>query len=113
MSRSRLPVFIVISLASAAGCGRAHLGPRFGDRYRAAFEAQAESRQSEEPGPLDAHDAKGILARHRGVKGAGGGGADGGGGAPAVGLVIGGGGGGSEGGYGADGNPNPIKLEAK
>lgn len=70
MSRT-LPAFIVISLA---GCGSAHLGPRFAGRYRAAFEAQVEARREQpEPAGLDAADAKLVLARHRASEQKGGG----------------------------------------
>lgn len=111
MTRRRLPVFIVISLA---GCGSSHLGPRFGERYRAAFEQQAEHRQSEEPGALDSADAKRVLSRHRsGGKPAAGAGAAGAADTGIVDAAMNVAGAGASGGYGAAGNPNPIRLEAK
>jgi hypothetical protein len=54
----------LVALALAAGCRTPHLGEEYGYVSRRAFEAQASSRTSEAPGPLDAKDVKEIMAKH-------------------------------------------------
>ncbi len=57
-------------LAPVAGCRHAHLGDDTGDAYKDALEAQRNS-DAEEIDPLDARDAKKVMAKHRGGKGRG------------------------------------------
>lgn len=90
------------------GCSRKHLGPKYGAAYRAAFTAQAEEHEAEPPAPADAHDAKQVLARHRGAAAVKSPGTTGGvAPSPASGTAS----AGQEG--DASGNPNPIRIEAR
>ncbi len=54
-------------LAPVAGCRHTHLGDDTGDAYKDALQAQRES-DAEEIDPMDARDAKKVLAKHRRVK---------------------------------------------
>jgi hypothetical protein len=101
--------FVVLSLMTlAAGCGSVHLGNGFGRRYHDAFSAQTR-RDGAALSPFDAADAQKTMARRHG------------GGGTATPVSNGGGAGPETSGYppassagiGADGNPNPIRLEAK
>ncbi|MSP16443.1 MAG: hypothetical protein EXR73_07520 [Myxococcales bacterium] len=56
-------------LAPLAGCTAAHLGPKFGESYRATMAAQTEGHNAEEPAPFDAEDARHAVKRHRGNSG--------------------------------------------
>lgn len=70
MKKLSAVLFALAMLAPAAGCRHAHLGDDTGDAYKDALEAQRDS-DAEEIDPLDARDAKKVMARHRGGKGRG------------------------------------------
>jgi hypothetical protein len=64
MTRIRWAGWLCV-LAIAPACRTAHLGATHGERYLAAFEAQANSEAKPPPAPADAQDAARALLNHR------------------------------------------------
>ncbi len=64
MKRLSAVLLSLAMLAPAAGCRHTHLGDDTGDAYKDALQSQRES-DAEEIDPMDARDAKKVLAKHR------------------------------------------------